>query len=197
MKENVQPRDLVGVGTVDVDKGFHLLSAFTTDRELVASAISDPQRYRGTDPLQIANQTVVFQPPEENASNQQQGGGGAGGGRAAMGDQYMREMAQQMKSGNDAYVRQRIQKQIDALAQLAATLRAVPGRKQVILLSEGFDAKYLEGRDARESPHAARYIHATSYPARRATRCDRVGCCCTSKRVPARQVSRITARFAP
>ena len=150
VKDNVQPRDLVGIGTVDVDKGFHLLSAFTTDRELVASAINDPQRFRGTDPLQIANQTVVFQPPEENATKQQQGSG-AGGGGAAMGDQYMREMAQQMKGGNDAYVRQRIQKEVDALGQLAATLRAVPGRKQVILLSEGFDAKYLEGRDARES----------------------------------------------
>src|ERR1051325_1595570 len=48
LKDNVQPRDLVGVGTIDVDKPFHLLSAFTTDRELIASAISDPKRYRGT-----------------------------------------------------------------------------------------------------------------------------------------------------
>src|SRR4051794_31574783 len=42
VKENVQPRDLIGVGTIDIDKGFRLLSAFTTDRELIASAINDP-----------------------------------------------------------------------------------------------------------------------------------------------------------
>jgi len=146
LKDNVQPRDLVGVGTIDVDKPFHLLSAFTTDRELIASAISDPKRYRGTDPLQIANQTVVFQAPEENASNQQ-----GGGGRAAMGDQAEREMAQQMKAGNAQYVRQRIESEINNLGQLAATLKAVPGRKQVVLLSEGFDAKYLQGRDASDT----------------------------------------------
>src|SRR5205085_790995 len=39
VKESVQPRDLVGVGTIDVDRGLHLLAAFTTDRDLVASAI--------------------------------------------------------------------------------------------------------------------------------------------------------------
>jgi VWFA-related protein len=151
LKENVQPRDLVGVGTIDVDKPFHLLSAFTTDRELIASAISDPQRYRGTDPLQIANQTVVFQAPEENASTQANGGG-----RAGMADQEQREMAVQMKAGNEQYVRQRIQSEITSLGQLAATLKAVPGRKQVILLSEGFDAKYLQGREASDSQDARR-----------------------------------------
>src|SRR5207244_10810826 len=55
--ESVQPRDLVGLGTLDVDRGFRLVSAFTTDRELIASAINDPLRYKGSDPLQIANQT--------------------------------------------------------------------------------------------------------------------------------------------
>src|SRR5437764_662872 len=36
----VQPRDLVGVGTIDTDRGFRLLTAFTTDHDLVASAIN-------------------------------------------------------------------------------------------------------------------------------------------------------------
>ena len=151
VKESVQPRDLVGVGTIDVDRGFRLLGAFTTDRELVASAINDPMRYKGSDPLQIANQTVAFQAPEENAA----GGAAAGGGKGAMADQEQREMAQQMKKVNEQAARQRIQKQVDTLGLLASTLKAVPGRKQVILLSEGFDAKYLEGRDARASQETA------------------------------------------
>src|SRR5947209_10479409 len=39
VKESMQPRDLVAVGTIDVDHGFRLISAFTTDRELITSAI--------------------------------------------------------------------------------------------------------------------------------------------------------------
>ena len=145
VKQNVQPRDLVGVGTLDIDKGFRLVSAFTTDRELIASAIADPRKYRGTDPLQIANQTVSFQAPEANDIAAPSGGGGM----AAGADEEMRQMALQMKRGNEQAVRQRIEREVDALGQLAKTLRAVPGHKQVVLLSEGFDAKYLEGRDAR------------------------------------------------
>jgi len=38
----VQPRDLVGVATIDNDHGFRLQTAFTTDRELVESVIADP-----------------------------------------------------------------------------------------------------------------------------------------------------------
>ena len=58
--DNVQSRDLVSVGTIEAERGFRLLTAFTTDRQLVASAMSDPRAFRGTDPLQIANQTVAF-----------------------------------------------------------------------------------------------------------------------------------------
>src|SRR5436190_23477869 len=81
VKESIQPRDLVGIGTIDVDRGFRLLSAFTTDRELIASAINDPTRYKGSDPLQIANQTVAFQAPEVPI-----GGVTTGNGNAAMAD---------------------------------------------------------------------------------------------------------------
>src|SRR5438132_9332836 len=60
VKQSVQPRDLVGVGTIDANRGFHLLAAFTTDRQLVESAVNDPHNFRGIDPLQIANQRSTF-----------------------------------------------------------------------------------------------------------------------------------------
>ena len=147
IKESVQPRDLVAVGTVEPDRGFRLLSAFTTDRALVASAIDNPVAFRGADPLQIANQTEVFHAPtvEETGGG---GGGGGGGGKAAA-DEEIRLMAASMKHANSAAVRQRVEKEIDFLGQLAKTLRAVPGRKQIVLLTEGFDASYLQGRDVR------------------------------------------------
>src|SRR4051794_7803100 len=59
VKTAVQPRDLVGVGTIDNDHGFRLQTAFTTDRELVESVIADPSGFHGNDPLQIANKTFV------------------------------------------------------------------------------------------------------------------------------------------
>ena len=131
---------------MDVDRGFRLLSAFTTDRELIASVINDPLRYKGSDPLQIANQTVAFQAPEKDVQKEQ---AGISSGNGAMADEHQRQVAQQMKANNELAVRGRIQREVDGLAQLAGTLKAVPGRKQIILLSEGFDARYLEGRDAR------------------------------------------------
>src|SRR6266508_4619916 len=49
VEKGVQPRDLVGVGTIDVEHGFRLVTAFTTDRELVASAIGNPANYKSAD----------------------------------------------------------------------------------------------------------------------------------------------------
>ncbi|HEV7427935.1 MAG TPA: VWA domain-containing protein [Thermoanaerobaculia bacterium] len=153
VKTAVQARDLVGVGTIDNDHGFRLQTAFTTDRELVESVIADPTGFRGNDPLQIANKTFVADLTNGDSAKTPQP---AGSGNAAIASVEMAERQQQLTHSNEQYVRTRVEKQVDYLGQLAKTLRAVPGRKQVILLSEGFDAKYLQGRDARESEAANR-----------------------------------------
>ena len=150
----VQPRDLVGVGTIDNDHGFRLLTAFTTDRDLIASAVNDPSGFRGNDPLQLGNKTFVADLTNGASANTPQAGGGKETGAAAASE--MAERQQQLTHSNEQYVRGRVEKQVDYLGDLARTLRAVPGRKQVILLSEGFDAKYLQGRDARDTEAAAR-----------------------------------------
>src|SRR5437763_4040544 len=154
VKTAVQPRDLVGVGTIDNDHGFRLQTAFPTDRELVESVIADPSGFRGNDPLQIANKTVIDLTGENSKAPPSPVTDGAG--NAALAAAEMAERQQQMTHSNEQYVRTRVEKQVDYLGQLAKTLRAVPGRKQVILLSEGFDAKYLQGRDARDTEGATR-----------------------------------------
>jgi VWFA-related protein len=154
VKTAVQPRDLVGVGTIDNDRGFRLQTAFTSDRELVDSVIADPAGFRGTDPLQIANKTVIDLTGESSKTSSTSGGEPGKG--AALANAEMTERQQQMTRSNEQFVRDRVEKQVDYLGQLAKTLRAVPGRKQVILLSEGFDAKYLQGRDARDTEGANR-----------------------------------------
>jgi VWFA-related protein len=153
VKSAVQPRDLVGVGTIDNDHGFRLQTAFTTDRELVESVIADPSGFRGNDPLQIANKTFVADLVNGDSAKSPAPGSS---GNAGIANSEMAERQQQLTHSNEQYVRTRVEKQVDYLGQLAKTLRAVPGRKQVILLSEGFDARFLQGRDARESEAANR-----------------------------------------
>ena len=63
VNESVGARDLVAVATVDPDRGYRFITAFTTDRQLVASAIANPITFHGADPLQIANQTVIWGGP--------------------------------------------------------------------------------------------------------------------------------------
>lgn len=152
----VQPRDLVGVGTIDNDRGFRLLTAFTTDHDIVAAAIGDPATFRGNDPLHIGNKAFVSElSPPDNVGSQDAADATPAAARrsglTALADDDARELQQRMTNSNEEYVRGRVEKQIDFLADLAKTLRSVPGRKQLILLSEGFDAKYLQGRDARET----------------------------------------------
>ena len=146
----VQSRDLVGVGTIDIDRGFRLLTAFTTDHDLVAAAIGNPASFRGSDPLQLGNRTYASEISiaDEVITRDDQP---QGSGLSKMADAEMRDWRQRFTNDREDYVRTRVERQIDYLGDLARTLRAVPGRKQVIFLSEGFDAKYVQGRDARDT----------------------------------------------
>ncbi len=161
VSDSVQPRDLVAVGTIEPDRGFRLLTAFTTDRALIASAIGDPKAFKGTDPLQIASKTEAFTPSQDTTSGSHNE---AGAGVAAAEE---RETAGRLQHLNEAVVRQRIDREVDSLGQLAKMLRAVPGRKQIVLLTEGFDPKYLQGRDVRASQETAtendQILHGQSY----------------------------------
>jgi VWFA-related protein len=150
VNESVGARDLVAVATVDPDRGYRFITAFTTDRQLVASAIANPVTFHGADPLQIANQTVIWEGPRSYESPGQ-APVVENTGRGAEADQYMRDLADSSKGQLEFAARQRIEREIDSIGNLARSLRMVPGRKQVVLLSEGFDARYLQGFDARGS----------------------------------------------
>lgn len=149
----VQPRDLVGVGTIDADKGFRLVAAFTSDRELVSSVIGNPANYRGSDPLQLSNDTKLVELDTALPLDQGNGTGpkAAANDRQALVAQESADRMAQIQRANTAYVQQKVQKQVEYLGQLAKVLRAVRGRKQIVFLSEGFDASIVSGRDARDS----------------------------------------------
>ncbi len=140
----IGPRDLIGVGTIDAQRGFHLLSAFTSDRQLVAEAIAHPGELKSNDPLHLGNNG-------NNVEVADQSSGASSRNMSGVGSENAEAMVASAIKQNRETVRAQVEKQMDFLGDLAKTLRSVPGRKHLLLLSEGFDSRFLQGRDARES----------------------------------------------
>ncbi|MFN2441280.1 MAG: VWA domain-containing protein [Thermoanaerobaculia bacterium] len=139
----LRPRDIVSVATFSVERGFRMLTGFTRDRALLRGAIDtlgDPQFFRTSDPLMLAAASLA-------------GGVGTaqGPGRDAEIDaavlEHVQSMAQELQRSDDAYRRNRVDQQIRNFGHVARLLDAVPGRKQIILLSDGFEASLLQGRE--------------------------------------------------
>ena len=139
--KSAQPRDLVGVGTID-RRGFRLVAAFTTDRKLVAEAIANPVQVKTDDPLHLGRSGNSFEVSEQAS--------GLGKGRAAMGDEILAALMESAVRQNRETVRAEAEKEMDFLGDLAKTLRSIPGKKQVVFLSEGFDPRFIQGSEARE-----------------------------------------------
>ncbi len=125
----VAANDLVGVATIDADRGLRLLSGFTTDRSLTEAAVANPSELVSHDPLQIAGR-YAYQPIVNGAA------------RAGADPELI---AGHMKlyldttHENDQFERRRVELQL----------------KQVILLSEGFSAQSVQGRDVRDTAESA------------------------------------------
>lgn len=134
-------RDLAAVATIDIDRGLRIVTSLTTDRNLLGAAIANPRNFVSADPLRIASSTVS-ESTANDVSIQAQ---------AADQNDAATEIARLDKRQNDEYNRARIERQLHLLSDLGRTLRVLPGRKQVILFSEGFDPRLVRGRDARAS----------------------------------------------
>jgi hypothetical protein len=89
--------------------------------------------------------------PGEGAPGSTGGGGGGegAGNRSQRADEIQQaqiEIGRGTRKANEEIERARIRKQLDNFGALARVLDRVRGQKQVILLSEGFDATLLQGR---------------------------------------------------
>src|SRR2546428_9683939 len=143
---SLERRDLAAIGSIDLEHGFRLLTAFTTDRNLLAAAIRNPINFSSSDPLQIAGAELADVLTEENKATST-----TTGGRQAEAEDVLAEIARGQRRLDESYNRGQIERQINILGGLARTLHIVSGRKQVIFFSEGFDPRLVQGRDARAS----------------------------------------------
>jgi VWFA-related protein len=143
-------RDLAAVATIDIDHGFRLLTSFTTDRTALVQAIASPNAFVSGDPLQLGGLDIFTAILPEGSSVQ-----ASNNAKGDMALENVKDIARLEQRLNDNYQRTRVEKELTMLGGLARTLRQVPGQKQVILMSEGFDARLVQGRDARATDEAA------------------------------------------
>lgn len=136
---SIGQRDLVGIGVIDVDRGFRFITAFTTDRELLTAAIKDPKNFHATDPLQIASTNI-------NITE----GHSAAGTKETQSIVLENQADINRLSGrlDEAQGRTRVKKQVEMLGNIAHVLEKLSGRKHLVLLSEGFDPRLVQGRGA-------------------------------------------------
>ena len=141
--KSVQTGDLVGVATIDDKRGYKILSSFTSDRGATQAAIGNPKQFRAFDPLQLSAQAGL-----DKAGIEEQLAYATGGEAKLL--ELEADEANLEETSRQNIERQRVQREIDLLSQLAASLRNVRGRKEIVLLSEGFDPRLIQGRSAKD-----------------------------------------------
>ncbi|HWM91986.1 MAG TPA: VWA domain-containing protein [Thermoanaerobaculia bacterium] len=146
----LHPTDLAAVATYSVEHGPQLVATFTPDRSQLARAIDtlgmkrtykdgfrqDPLKLMLEAPIsaQLDIATNAGRGPDFKAQEEQ----------AAM--EYIQAISNVAERDERTFERSRITTFTKALGGMARTLNSVPGRKHVVLFSEGFDSKLLMGR---------------------------------------------------
>lgn len=136
--------DTAGVSTYSVETGFRLLIPFTGDRSQLASAIDTlglpTLAQRSPDPLGL----LVSTPNPNTDIVLSTGAGTADALDLALGDAIENMQTMYQKSLRAMY-RERVGRMLDSFSKLALALDAVPGRKHILYLSEGFDSREISG----------------------------------------------------
>jgi len=139
------PSDLASVATFSANHGIRLLLAFTSDRAQLGRAIETLgvlQLDRRADPLGLAydlREVGAAMPdtlPDESGN--------------AIAD-AMRAVQIRFERTQQAVYRQRVLALFEGLGQLATALEVVQGRKQVVLLSSGFEETTLGGQSTAQT----------------------------------------------
>ena len=136
------PRDLAAVATFTAEAGARMVTNFTRDRRLLTNAIETlghPKYFRVADPLMISANV--------GAHTQTESGPGAAVDAEAIFAELTQDQQRLAKSAHDGEMRNRLRIQFSNMGKVARALDRLRGQKQIILLSEGFDARLVQGRE--------------------------------------------------
>jgi VWFA-related protein len=135
--------DTASVATYSVETGFRLLVGFTGDRTQLAAAVDTlglPNLVqRSSDPLGL-----LLTEPTVNDAPFPTGSDTGGGTDAILADTIENMQVMYQQAARSIY-RDRVSRMLESFAKLGASLDAVPGRKHILYLSEGFDSRELSG----------------------------------------------------
>lgn len=136
--------DTAAVTTYSVETGVRLLVPFTGDRTQLAAAIDGlgMPTLMQRNPDQLGFLDTTANPTNTNSAFTT--ATAESGVDALLGDLLENIQIMETKSMRAIY-RDRVQRLLDSFAQLAVALDAVPGRKHILYLSEGFDSRELTG----------------------------------------------------
>ncbi|HYI12568.1 MAG TPA: VWA domain-containing protein [Thermoanaerobaculia bacterium] len=145
VKTQLNERDIAAVATFTAEQGARMVTSFTQDREFLLGAIAtlgQANYFKVADPLMLTR--------EPNLTPLTGGGGKRAEDRAARNEaleEEKRDFNAETQKGFNNEMRGRIRTQMKNFGGVARSLDSLRGQKQIILLSEGFDARLLTGRD--------------------------------------------------
>ena len=139
--------DLAAVGTYSVETGVRLVVTFSSDRASLAQAIETLglEPAERSDPLQFAYRAKRLPPGPSTESPGQKHSQIARSRQQQLAD-IIRSMASVDRARTDEFERLRVQALIQGLRDLGRVLDVLEGRKDIVLLSEGFPSRLLVGR---------------------------------------------------
>lgn len=151
--DGLHPTDLAAVATFQASRGVELVLGFTSDRRQLEAALGRlGEIQKAADPLRLVmTQSEVSLTSTLTLTGAEAGGGGDGGrgrredagGGVDVG--FMEYVIREGERATQAAQKNNVTQFAESVAALSQTLAAIEGRKQVILLSEGFDSQALYG----------------------------------------------------
>jgi VWFA-related protein len=145
--DGMRDTDLAAIGTYSVQSGVRLLVTFSSDRAALAEAIETLglEPTERSDPLQFAYRTRRI--PASSTTMETPSGKHSeiANRRQAELAEIVRSMASVERARTDEYERGRARALIQGLRDLGRVLDVVEGRKDIVLLSEGFPSRLLVG----------------------------------------------------
>lgn len=144
--KNLAESDLAAVATFDFLRGLRLIANFTEDRRVLEHAIhtlGTANLTKISDPLAIAadfqatdlvreRTTDTSETPQEVLTG------------------VLSVLVRQMQGAEEQSYKNRVRILLDGLRELGFSLRRIPGRKQILYFSTGFNSTLLAGQDVPE-----------------------------------------------